>query len=75
MTMADGDEQIARKGRFTALVIAGTAVLWALATFIGGQMGLDNRTRALFDLLALAGFVWAVILIYQIWRARQSNQG
>ncbi|WP_371223561.1 DUF5337 domain-containing protein [Roseovarius sp. 2305UL8-3] len=68
-------DQIARKGRITALVIAGTAVFWVLASFVGAQMGWNNRTRALFDLLALAGFVWAFVLIYQIWRARQNNQG
>ncbi len=66
---------MARKGRFTAMVIAGTAVLWVLATLIGGELGLSNRMRALFDLLALAGFIWALVLIYQIWRTRQSNQG
>ena len=73
--MSDRDQQIARKGRVTAMVIAGTAVLWVLATFIGGEMGWSNRTRALFDLLALAGVTWAFVLIYQIWRTRQSNQG
>ncbi|WP_297774790.1 DUF5337 domain-containing protein [uncultured Roseovarius sp.] len=73
--MPDKDAEIARKGRFTALVIAGTAVFWVLATFIGGEMGLSQRVRALFDLMALAGFIWAFVLIYQIWRARQSNQG
>ena len=72
--MPDRDQQIARRGRFAALVIAGTGVFWVLATLIGGQLGLDNRTRALFDLMALAGFVWALVLIYQIWRARRSNQ-
>ncbi|NHQ72929.1 DUF5337 domain-containing protein [Roseovarius gahaiensis] len=73
--MSDRDQQIARKGRVTAMVIAGTAVFWILATLIGGQLGWSNRTQALFDLLALAGFVWAFVLIYQIWRTRQSNQG
>lgn len=73
--MSDRDQQIARKGRVTAMVIAGTAVFWVLATLIGSQLGWSNRTQALFDLLALAGFVWAFVLIYQIWRTRQSNQG
>jgi hypothetical protein len=73
--MPDQTDQIARKGRFAGLVIAGTAVFWIVATLIGGQLGWDNRTRALFDLLALAGFIWAFVLIYQIWRLRQSNQG
>lgn len=72
--MPERDDETVRKGRFTALLIAGTGVAWVLATLIGGKLGLDNRTRALFDLMALAGFVWALVLIYQIWRARQSNQ-
>ncbi len=66
--------QIARKGRITALLIAGTGIFWVLATIIGGQIGLGHRERALFDLIALAGFVWAFVLIYQIWRARRDNQ-
>jgi len=49
-------------------------VFWVLATLIGGQLGLSNRTRALFDLMALAGFIWAIVMIYQIWRVRQDKQ-
>ncbi|RKF15004.1 hypothetical protein D6850_09090 [Roseovarius spongiae] len=64
-----------RQGRRAALVIAGTAVFWVLATLIGGELGLDNRTLALFDLIALGGFVWALWMIYNIWRARQDNKG
>ena len=68
-------EDESRKGRQAALVIAGTAVFWVVASFVGGQLGLTNRTRALFDLIALAGFIWALWMIFQIWRARQDNQG
>lgn len=71
--MSDRDQQIARKGRVTAMVIAGTGVFWILATLIGGHLELTNRTRALFDMLALAGFIWAFVLIFQIWRLRQDN--
>lgn len=69
----DKDRQ-ARKGRFIALVIAGTGCLWILATLIGDHLGLSNRVRALFDLMALAGFAWAFVLIYQLWRQRQSSR-
>ncbi len=72
--MSERNDPIARKGRFTAMVIAGTAVFWVLASLIGAEYGWSNRTRALFDMLALAGFIWAFVLIYQLWRARQSNQ-
>lgn len=73
--MAQQDGNIERKGRFTAIVIAGTGVFWILATLIGGELELSNRIRALLDMLALAGFIWALVLTYQIWRARRDNQG
>ncbi|MBR9651268.1 DUF5337 domain-containing protein [Thalassovita aquimarina] len=69
------DIALARKGRITALVIAGTAVFWIVATFAGAQLELSQRTRALFDLIALAGFVLALVMIFQIWRARQNSKG
>lgn len=69
------DAALARKGRVTALVIAGTAVFWVLANLIGAELELSQRTRALFDLIALAGFVFAIAMIFQIWRARQNSKG
>jgi threonine/homoserine/homoserine lactone efflux protein len=69
------DKELARRGRVAAMVIAGTGVFWVLATIIGGELGLTQRTRALFDLMALAGFAWAVWMIYQIWQLRQSDKG
>ncbi|HAW47749.1 MAG TPA: hypothetical protein DCX34_11010 [Roseovarius sp.] len=72
--MPQQDAEIARKGRLAALVIAGTGVFWILATLIGGWLALDLRVRALFDLMALGGFVFALVLIYQLWRMRQGNR-
>ena len=69
------DTELARKGRKAAMVIAGTAVFWILAMLLGDPLGLTQRTRALFDLMALAGFVWALVMILQIWRLRQSDKG
>lgn len=77
MRMAEFDRNSAqaRKGRIAASVIAGTALFWIAATFIGAEMGLSQRVRALFDLMALGGFVLALAMIYQIWRKRQKNEG
>ncbi|MFB9150778.1 DUF5337 domain-containing protein [Roseovarius ramblicola] len=72
--MPQQDAEIARKGRLAALVIAGTGAFWILATIMGGVMALDHRVRALFDLMALGGFVFALVLIYQLWRMRQGNR-
>jgi Family of unknown function (DUF5337) len=69
------DQIIARKGRHTAIVIAGSMVLWVAANFAGPALGLAGRYALLFDLIALAALIYAMVNIYQIWRLRQSNQG
>ncbi|SEK70387.1 DUF5337 domain-containing protein [Pacificibacter marinus] len=69
----DKDSRLAKKARLVSLVIAGTMVLWIGAQWVGSTLGLTTRYAVLFDLLALAAFVWALIVIYQIWRARQSS--
>lgn len=69
------DKAIAAKGRHIGLVIAGTMLLWLLAQVVGPRLGLELRYAILFDLLALAGFVYAGINIYKLWRMRQDSQG
>lgn len=71
----DSEEAQARKGRQAAMVIAGSAVFWMLAELAGAQWGWSTRTRALMTLIAGAGFVWALWMIYTLWRARRNNQG
>jgi len=68
-------DKAARKGRQAGLVIAGTGALWILVTLIGQKEGFSQGLRLFFDLMALAGFVFAFRLIFQYWRARQDNQG
>jgi len=67
------ERQIARRMRVVAVVIAGTMLLWLGANLAGRQLGLPGRYAVLFDLLALAGFVWSMVVIYQIWRARRQD--
>ncbi|WP_149589671.1 DUF5337 domain-containing protein [Tabrizicola flagellatus] len=66
------DLQRARQVRLVAIVLAGTMLLWMGAQVLGGQLGLETRYVFLFDLLAIAGFVWALVVTYQIWRGRRS---
>jgi len=68
----DWDDQ-GKAGRRLALVIAGTGIAWVLANMLGAHFGWSNRTRALFDLIALAGFAWAVFVAIGIWRSRQDK--
>ena len=68
----DLDRHLARQTRLVAFVIAGTAVLWVGAHWLGGQMGWQTRFAFLFDLAAIAAFVWAMVVTYRIWRQRRT---
>ncbi len=70
-----GNTDQGRSGQRTALIVAGTGVFWILANLFGAEYGWSNRTRALFDLAALAGFGFAMWQTYQLWRARQHDKG
>jgi len=67
------DQQIARKGRHVALVIAGAMVIWFGAGLLGAALGLPGRFALLLDFAALAALIYAFFNIYQIWRLRQGN--
>ena len=72
--MADPETErhLARQARLVALVIVGTMVLWIGAQYVGGEMGWPPKYVLLFDLAALAGFIWALVVTYQIWRRRRN---
>ncbi len=65
-------DKSARQTRLVALVIAGTMILWMAGQQIGAELGLPLKYTLLLDLAALAGFVWALVVTYQIWRARRT---
>ncbi len=65
------DVQRARQARLVGIVLAATIILWMGAQFLGGQLGLETRFVFLFDLAAIAAFVWALVVTYQIWRGRR----
>ncbi|MXQ07769.1 hypothetical protein GQ651_07910 [Alphaproteobacteria bacterium GH1-50] len=67
------DKAQARQARVVSIVIALTMILWMLAQYLGREMGLPDRFVFLFDLFALAGFLWALIVTWQIWRKRRDN--
>jgi len=77
--MSDGkrpkDLALGRRARNVGVVMAVTMVLWMGAQFIGGQLGLPARFVFLFDLAALAAFIWALVVTYQIWRRSQEHDG
>jgi len=69
------DQEIARQGRIVAVVIAGAMLLWMGAQVLGAQLGLPPRFAFLFDLLAVAAFIWALVNIFWIWRKRRDSEG
>ena len=71
----DLDRAIAAKGRHISLVIAGTMLAWlALTMIIGPAIGIPGRYALLFDFAALAGLIYALVNIMQLWRMRQASK-
>ena len=72
----DKEQAIARKSRHIGVVIAVTMLIWlAMNLFIGHALELSARHALLFDFAALAGFIYAGVNIFQLWRMRQDRQG
>lgn len=64
------DRAFARKARQIALVLMATMGLWMLAQLLGAHLGLPARYAFLFDFGAMAAFLWALIVTFQLRRAR-----
>ncbi|MEM6275782.1 MAG: DUF5337 family protein [Pseudomonadota bacterium] len=60
----------ARTGRTVALVLVGATLIWLLAQVLGPKLGLPGEYAILFDLAALAAFLWAIIVAFRLWRTR-----
>ncbi len=67
------DRHLARQARLVSVVLAATMILWMGASWLGGQMGLETRYAFLFDMAAIAAFIWALIVTTRIWRARRNS--
>jgi len=65
------EARLAAQMRLVGIVLAGTMILWMGAQWLGGQMGWQARYVFLFDFAALAAFLWALVVTYQIWRKRR----
>lgn len=65
------DVQRAARARRVGIVLAVTMVLWMGAQLVGRELGLEARFVFLFDLCAIAAFIWALVVTYQIWRGRR----
>ncbi|MFC7703446.1 DUF5337 domain-containing protein [Plastorhodobacter daqingensis] len=73
MAISDQDRALAQQARLVAVVLVATMVLWIAAQWLGGRFGWEARFAFLFDLAALAAFVWSLVVTYRIWRRRQEK--
>lgn len=65
--------RFARQARLVAIVIAVATVLWLLLGEIGRQHDWPGRYALLIDLAAVAAYVWALVVTWQLWRKRREN--
>lgn len=73
MATPDPSERyLARQARLVGVVLVMTMLLWLGAQWLGGEMGWQPKYVFLFDLAALAAFIWALAVTYRIWRKRRS---
>ncbi|MDG1456881.1 MAG: DUF5337 family protein [Pseudoprimorskyibacter sp.] len=68
------DSAQAKERRRIAILIAGVGVFWIVLTAVGAEMNWSQRTRALFDLMALTGFgvaVWKLVVLLRAGRDKK----
>lgn len=65
------DPRKVRQARQAAIVIFATMLIWVGAQILGGQLGWPLRFAFLFDLMAGAAFIWALVVLFRVWRARK----
>ena len=63
-----------KQARIASIVILVTFPAWLGFSVLGGQMGWDPAYAILGDLMALAAFVWALVVLVKVWRIRQRNE-
>jgi hypothetical protein len=68
-----GTTRRARTARTVAVVLCLTMVAWVGLQWLGGRFGWAARWAFLFDLAALAAFLWAMIVTVGLWRARKDG--
>ena len=67
------DRKIARQGRVVSLVIAGAMMFWIAMQWLGAEIGWGHGYTVLIDLGVLAAFFWALLVSFQMWRKRQTD--
>lgn len=67
------DTDIARQGRQAAIVIALAGLLSIFAPVIVRGLGLAPRVEMLFYLIALAAFIWSLVVTWKLWQKTRDD--
>lgn len=60
--------------RLAAIVMAATMALWMGAQALGGQLGLPARFVFLLDFAAIAALIWALSVVFFVWKGRRDDR-
>lgn len=66
-------ENLRKQTKLASIVILVSVAVLMGGSWLGGQLGLPVRYAFLFDFIALAGFAFAMIVLFRVWRARQQD--
>ncbi len=71
---SDRDIHLRKQTRMASIVILVTMLLWMAVSFLGGRLGLPSRYAFLADFAAIAAFIWALFVLFNVWRKRQEGE-
>jgi len=66
-------DRAARQVRLATIVIVAAFLAWMGASALGGQLGLPVRFAFLIDLACMAALIWALVVLFRVWRSRQDD--
>ncbi|WP_127900211.1 DUF5337 family protein [Solirhodobacter olei] len=66
----DEEQHQVVQARLAAIVIVVAAVVWVCGNLLGRAFGWAPRFAFLLDFAAIAAFVWALIVVWRVWRRR-----
>ena len=71
---ANGADSSNKQARIASIVIIVTFPTWMLLSWLGGRLGWETRFVFLFDMMAIAAFIWSLFVLFQVWRRRQEKR-
>ena len=69
----EADLRLTRQARLSAIVMIVTMVAWFALQAIGGALNWPVRVAFLFDLMAMAAFIWALVVATRVWHTRRKR--